>query len=63
MRLASPPPIHVVEMQNPSMASMRRADIYPTGNGWIYEVWFQGRVIVIGCCATFEAAVQAAANV
>jgi hypothetical protein len=63
MRLAPPSPIRVVEMQNPSMPAMRDANIYPTDNGWIYEVWFQGRVIVIGCCATLEAAVRAAANV
>jgi hypothetical protein len=38
-------------------------NIYLTGNGWIYEVWFDGRVIVVGCCATFEAATRAAADV
>jgi hypothetical protein len=42
---------------------LRGPNIYLTGNGWIYEVWFQGRVIVIGCCATLEAAMREAANV
>jgi hypothetical protein len=42
---------------------MNRAKIYRTDSGWIYEVWFQGRVIVIGCCLTFEAATRAAAGV
>jgi hypothetical protein len=63
MRLASPSPIHVVETQNPPVAFMRGANIYLTGSGWIYEVWFQGRVVVIGCCATLEAAMRAATNV
>jgi hypothetical protein len=63
MRLASLSPIHAVGMQNPSEPFMRSANIYSTGNGWIYEVWFQGRVIVIGWCATLEAATRAATNV
>ncbi len=42
---------------------MTSSYIYPTGNGWIYAVWFQGRVIVIGCRATLEAAMRAAAAV
>lgn len=37
--------------------------IYVTRSGWIYEVWFEGRVIVIGCCATLEEATRAAAEV
>jgi hypothetical protein len=45
------------------MASIRDANIYLTRTGWMYEVWFQGRVIVIGCCATLEAAMRAARNV
>jgi hypothetical protein len=36
--------------------------IYQTASGWVYEVWFQGRVIVIGCRATLEAATRAAAG-
>jgi hypothetical protein len=36
--------------------------IYPTGNGWMYEVWFQGRVVILGCHATLEAAQRAAAG-
>ena len=35
--------------------------IYEAYKGWIYEVWFQGRVVVIGCHATLEAAQRAAA--
>ena len=48
---------------HPIHALMRGANIYLTGNGWIYEVWFQGRVIVIGCCTTLEAAMREAAIV
>jgi hypothetical protein len=36
--------------------------IYEAYKGWIYEVWFQGRVVVIGCHATLEAAQLAAAT-
>ena len=36
--------------------------IYQTASGWVYAVWFQGRVIVIGCRATLEAATRAAAG-
>jgi hypothetical protein len=39
---------------------MSETKIYQTDRGWIYEVWFQGRVVVVGCRATFEAAVRAA---
>jgi len=42
---------------------MHRSNIYPTAAGWMYEIWFQGRVIVIGCCATLEAARRAAADI
>ena len=35
---------------------MDEARIYQADGGWIYEVWFQGRVIVIGFRATLEAA-------
>jgi len=41
---------------------MSKPRIYQTHCGWIYEVWFQGRVVVVGCRATFEAAVRAAAE-
>jgi hypothetical protein len=34
--------------------------LYPTSDGWIYEVWFMNRAIVIGCCATFAAATREA---
>jgi hypothetical protein len=61
--MAPPSPIDVVGMQDPSMASMRGANIYLTRSGWMYEVWFQGRVIVIGCCESFEAAMRAATTV
>jgi hypothetical protein len=63
MQLASPALIHVVEMKEPSTTSSRDANIYVTPNGWMYEVWFQGRVVVVGCCATFEAAMRAVATV
>jgi hypothetical protein len=36
--------------------------IYQAYHGWIYEVWFQGRVVIIGCCASLEAAQRAAAS-
>jgi hypothetical protein len=39
---------------------MSDTKIYQTDRGWIYEVWFQGRVVVVGCRTTFEAAVRAA---
>jgi hypothetical protein len=41
---------------------MDEAKIYQTAGGWIYEVWFQGRVIVIGFRATLEGAQRAAAG-
>jgi hypothetical protein len=63
MRLAPLSPIDAVGMQNPSEPFMRGANIYSTDNGWIYEVWFQGRVVVVGCCLTFEAAMRAVATV
>jgi hypothetical protein len=37
-------------------------NIYLTATGWIYEVWYGGRVSVIGCCETREAATCAAAD-
>jgi hypothetical protein len=40
---------------------MNGIKLYRTASGWIYEVWFTGRPIVIGCCATLEAASRAAA--
>ena len=36
--------------------------IYQTASGWIYEVWLRGRVVVVGCRATLEAATRAAAG-
>ena len=39
---------------------MSETRIYQTDRGWIYEVWFQGRVVVVGCRTTLEAAVRAA---
>ena len=62
-RLVSLSVIHAPGVESPSERLMCGANIYSTGNGWIYEVWFQGRVIVIGCCATLEAATRAATNV
>ncbi|MGZ9003539.1 MAG: hypothetical protein ACXW20_07130 [Burkholderiales bacterium] len=40
---------------------MNQVTIYQTHSGWIYEVWFQGRIVVIGCSTTFDAARRAAA--
>ena len=36
--------------------------VYQMPSGWIYEVWFQGRIITIGCRVTLEAAQRAAAG-
>jgi hypothetical protein len=41
---------------------MDGSKIYQGIGGWIYEVWVQGRIVVIGCRATFEAATRAAAG-
>jgi hypothetical protein len=36
---------------------MTAVQVYPAGSGgWIYEVWFQARLIVVGWCRTREAA-------
>lgn len=40
---------------------MNGIKVYQTPGGWIYEVWFMGRAIVIGCCATRAAATREAA--
>jgi len=48
----------VIEKQE-SVSGVR---IYQAPSGWIYEVWFQGRVITLGCRATLEAAKRAAAG-
>jgi hypothetical protein len=63
IRVASLSPFDVAETQDAPMPAKRRTNVYPTGSGWVYEVWFEKRVIVIGCCATFEAATRAAAVV
>jgi hypothetical protein len=55
--------MHVAPMQNPPAAFFGGTNIYPIADGWVYEVWFLGRVVVIGCCATLEAAMRAATNV
>lgn len=47
-------------IENPKPANGVR--IYEVPSGWIYEVWFQGRVITIGCRITLEAAKRAAAG-
>ena len=40
---------------------MKTISIYKSAaGGWIYEVWIATRAIVIGCCATREAAEAAA---
>jgi hypothetical protein len=40
---------------------MSGAKIYQTAMGWVYEIWFQGRVVIVGCRSTLEAAQRAAA--
>jgi hypothetical protein len=35
--------------------------VYLGHNGWIYEVWYEGRCVVVGCCTTEEAAYRACA--
>jgi hypothetical protein len=40
---------------------MNGIKVYETSSGWIYEVWFMGRAVVIGCCATLAAATRQAA--
>ena len=40
---------------------MRQIRVYPAmDSGWIYEVWIAARAIVIGHCATREAAEEQA---
>ncbi|MEA3155947.1 MAG: hypothetical protein QOK44_3536 [Betaproteobacteria bacterium] len=41
---------------------MNGIKIYPAPSGWIYEVWFMGRAIAVGCCATLAAATREAAR-
>jgi hypothetical protein len=41
---------------------MSAAKVYESGTGWMYEVWYQGRVIIVGYRGTFEAATRAAAQ-
>lgn len=31
---------------------MNGVKIYQTANGWIYEIWYLGRAIIVGCSAT-----------
>lgn len=40
---------------------MNGIKIYEGASGWIYEVWFADRLVVIGCCATLAAATRQAA--
>ncbi|HUP93538.1 MAG TPA: hypothetical protein VM164_01430 [Burkholderiales bacterium] len=43
---------------------MRDVNVYPAeSGGWIYEVWFGQRPVVIGWCQTREAAEQEASLV
>lgn len=39
---------------------MSGVKIYQGQGGWIYELWFQGRCIVMGCCESKEQAEIAA---
>jgi hypothetical protein len=41
--------------------AMNGVKIYESSSGWIYEVWFMGRAVVIGCCLTLEDATREAA--
>jgi hypothetical protein len=44
--------------------SMKHVTIYAGKSGsWIYEVWIATRAVVIGCCASREAAEQQASLV
>jgi hypothetical protein len=38
---------------------MNGIKVYRAHNAWGYEVWFQSRCVVIGCCATGDAAYMA----
>ena len=40
---------------------MSTAKIYETAIGWVFEIWFQGRIVIVGCRSTREAAQRAAA--
>ena len=40
---------------------MNGIKVYQTASGWIYEVWFMDRAVVIGCCTTLAAATRHAA--
>jgi hypothetical protein len=40
---------------------MNGIKVYQGSSGWIYEVWRMDRPVVIGCCATLEAATREAA--
>ena len=54
-----PAPSHQVHELTAGSGEEQPADgvkLYQTSSGWIYEVWFMHRAIVIGCCATLAAA-------
>lgn len=38
---------------------MNEIKVYRSYNGWIYQLWFQGRCVVVGCCKTEAAAYKA----
>ena len=38
---------------------MNGIKVYRSHNGWIYELWFHGRCVVVGCCKTEAAAYRA----
>jgi hypothetical protein len=38
---------------------MNGIKVYQAHNGWIYEVWLQGRCVVMGCCRSEDAAYRA----
>jgi hypothetical protein len=42
-------------------AAVKDINVYPAATGgWIYEVWIAARAVVIGWCATREAAERSA---
>ena len=45
-----------------SRHAMNGIRIYESSSGWIYEVWFLGRAVIVGCCRTLETATREAAR-
>jgi hypothetical protein len=55
-------PVHrasgALSFQKPRTKSrkMKTIHIYQSAAGWIYEIWFDGRPLVVGCSKTREKA-------